>query len=361
MSFVSVVPDIISAAAGNLESIGSALTEANGAAAIPTFGLGVMGADEISAAVKAAFVTHAQQYQAVSAQAAAFHEEFVRTLSTGVGAYVSTELANAEQNVLNAVNAPVQSLLGAAGPAPAAAVVNEMSQSFNYPLGPLQLSGNIAGSVLDDGSVFVSGGASATLGPVSLLSASGTASLPVNGPVFVGINGNSLYGPVGLTLSGTSAPVGDVPTIQFTSGTLNLPSAIPLLAAQYGPYVVGAASLGNSSGALMSALSSGNVLGAATAFLGSPLNFSEAMLYGTTTVSFPDTTIAAALGLPVSSLPQVHIPFGGYLAPPQPITVTVPTISYGSEGTLLGSQFALQGTTFGGIVPLLLNSIGIQT
>ena len=58
MSFVSVVPDIVSEAAGNLAGIGSALSEASAAAAAPTTGLLPMAADEISGAVMAAFAAN---------------------------------------------------------------------------------------------------------------------------------------------------------------------------------------------------------------------------------------------------------------------------------------------------------------
>lgn len=43
----------------------------------------------------APFAAHAQMYQVVGAQAAAIHETFVNTLSTGSGSYAVTEAANA--------------------------------------------------------------------------------------------------------------------------------------------------------------------------------------------------------------------------------------------------------------------------
>ncbi|UDT36672.1 hypothetical protein LDH13_07945, partial [Mycobacterium tuberculosis] len=47
-----------------------------------------------------------------------FHDRFAQTLSAAVGSYVSAEATNAaplatlEHNVLNALNAPTQALLG---------------------------------------------------------------------------------------------------------------------------------------------------------------------------------------------------------------------------------------------------------
>jgi hypothetical protein len=67
----------------------------NVAAAAPTTGVVPAAADEVSALTAAQFATHAQMYQAVSAQAAAIHEMFVNTLATSAGSYAATESANA--------------------------------------------------------------------------------------------------------------------------------------------------------------------------------------------------------------------------------------------------------------------------
>ena len=52
-------------------------------------------ADEVSALTAAQFATHAEMYQAISAQAAAIHEMFVNTLGASAGSYAATEAANA--------------------------------------------------------------------------------------------------------------------------------------------------------------------------------------------------------------------------------------------------------------------------
>ncbi len=112
MSFVIAAPDLMSAAATDLENIRSTISAARSAAAGSMTALLPAAEDEVSAAIAALFGAHGTAFQALSAQAAAFHEEFVRVLNAGAGAYLSTELANAQQNLLNAVNAPVQGLLG---------------------------------------------------------------------------------------------------------------------------------------------------------------------------------------------------------------------------------------------------------
>ncbi len=95
MSFVTTQPEALSAAAANLQGIGSAMSAQNAAAAAPTTGVVPAAADEVSALTAAQFAAHAQMYQAVSAQAAAIHEMFVNTLGTSAGSYTATEAANA--------------------------------------------------------------------------------------------------------------------------------------------------------------------------------------------------------------------------------------------------------------------------
>jgi hypothetical protein len=95
MSFVSTQPEDLTAAAGNLQGIGSALTAQNAAAAALTTGVMPAAADEVSALTALQFAAHAQTYQAISAQAAAIHDMFVSTLGGSAGSYTATEAANA--------------------------------------------------------------------------------------------------------------------------------------------------------------------------------------------------------------------------------------------------------------------------
>ena len=94
MSFVTAQPEALTAAAGNLQAIGSALTAQNAAAASPTTGVTPAAADEVSALTAAQFAAHGSLYQQVSAQAAAIHEMFVATLSASAQSYAITEAAN---------------------------------------------------------------------------------------------------------------------------------------------------------------------------------------------------------------------------------------------------------------------------
>ena len=89
MSFLSTVPELVSAAAGDLSNIGSDLGAANAAAAASTRGVLAAGTDEVSAAIAQLFSGHAAAYQALAAQASNFHNQFVQLLSGGGAEYAS--------------------------------------------------------------------------------------------------------------------------------------------------------------------------------------------------------------------------------------------------------------------------------
>ncbi|MGO9250491.1 MAG: PE family protein, partial [Mycobacterium sp.] len=113
MSF-QVAPDSVQSAAQNLSNIHSTLEDASASVAAPTTGVAAAAEDEVSAGVAALFNSFGQEYQVLSAQAQGFHAQFVNLLNAGAGAYLSTEVANAEQALASQVTAPVQGLLGAA-------------------------------------------------------------------------------------------------------------------------------------------------------------------------------------------------------------------------------------------------------
>ncbi len=126
MSYVVAAPEFVAAAAHDLANIGSAISTANAAALAPTSGVVAPGADEVSAVISALFDAHAQTYQALSAQAAQFHQQFVQLMTGGAAQYAATEAANAsplqtvEQAALSATGSATSMGSGAAG-APAAA------------------------------------------------------------------------------------------------------------------------------------------------------------------------------------------------------------------------------------------------
>ncbi|WP_155771865.1 PE family protein, partial [Mycobacterium asiaticum] len=94
MSFVIAVPEFVEAAAEQLAGIGSTLVQVSSSAAGATTALAPAAADEVSAAIARLFGTLGSDYQAASAQAAAYHEQFVASLTRGATAYASAEAVN---------------------------------------------------------------------------------------------------------------------------------------------------------------------------------------------------------------------------------------------------------------------------
>jgi hypothetical protein len=135
MSFVIAAPEFLETAAHDLAGIGSSLGEATGLAAAPTTGIAAAGTDEVSVAVAALFGNHGQEFQAIAARASAFHDQFVGLMKSGAGAYLSTELANAEQMLGGAVTAPAQAMGGGGGAAGALARVTEAAATVGQTLG----------------------------------------------------------------------------------------------------------------------------------------------------------------------------------------------------------------------------------
>lgn len=117
MSLLVVAPALTSAAA-NLEDIESALNAARRQAAGSTTQVLAAAEDEVSTALAALFGGHAQEFQALSAQASAFQQEFVLALNSAAGSYAAAEAANANpletlaQDLLWVINEPTELLLG---------------------------------------------------------------------------------------------------------------------------------------------------------------------------------------------------------------------------------------------------------
>jgi PE family len=78
MSFVVVTPEMLMAAASQLEGTGSALSTANAAAAAAITRVAAAGQDEVSAAIASVLSEYAKSYQELSLRAAGFHTQFVQ-------------------------------------------------------------------------------------------------------------------------------------------------------------------------------------------------------------------------------------------------------------------------------------------
>jgi hypothetical protein len=179
MSFLSVTPDQIESAAQDLAGIRSALSESSTAAVAPTTRVVAAAEDEVSTAIASIFGAYGRQYQVLSTQATSFHDEFVNLLNAGAGAYISTEVANARSNLLNAVNAPARELLGAGKLAAAlqaaepelAKAESEFTMAGQTAIAGLAQLQPAVADLVHAGAAFVAAGTDAVAGLTSLESA----------------------------------------------------------------------------------------------------------------------------------------------------------------------------------------------
>lgn len=96
MSLLVAAPDALDTAASSITRIGSTLSAANAATAVPTTRVLAAAADDVSARIAALFSEHGLWYQQLINQASAFHDKFVGALTAGANAYAAAE-ANAAQ------------------------------------------------------------------------------------------------------------------------------------------------------------------------------------------------------------------------------------------------------------------------
>jgi hypothetical protein len=108
-SYVIATPEIMTSAATDLSTVGSTLDAAHRAAALTTQGMAPAAADVVSVSIARLFSQHAQEYQAVAGQAAAFREQFVHNLSASAVAFASAE--DAIVSLLQGLETGVRSLL----------------------------------------------------------------------------------------------------------------------------------------------------------------------------------------------------------------------------------------------------------
>jgi hypothetical protein len=91
MSYVIADPEMMTAAAADLATIGSNVNAAHMVAAARTTSVIPAAADEVSASIAHLFSQHAASYQALAGQAAAFQDQFVQHLTAGAFSYAGIE------------------------------------------------------------------------------------------------------------------------------------------------------------------------------------------------------------------------------------------------------------------------------
>jgi hypothetical protein len=294
MSFVTVATDAVANAAKTLEGIGSGLSSARTAAAAPTAGIAAAAQDEVSAAIAKLFSGFGQEFQAVSAQAQAFHDQFVNTLDASMEQYAIAE-ANVAQGLVHAVNPPTESLLG------------------------LPLIGTGAGGILPAQAV----------------------SLPV-------LNYPTALGPILLTLSGDQSLLG---TVTVTSGSLQVPTAITLGLDAISPFANVALALQHGNSAFTSAVQAGNPLAAVTALAQTPVTAVSSFFIGGEDIT-GSTTIPSYTGYAGAAY---KIPVGGLFSPVQPVELTLfGSDGTVTEFPLSGARF---GGIFAGIGDAITSAV----
>lgn len=333
MSFVNVMPDVVTTASEELAGIRSTLSAAIASAAGPTTGVVAAAEDEISGAIATVFGEFGQQYQAIGAQAQAFHEQFVTVLRGGAAAYLGAEVAAGRtlQQALNgglggalvtsAVTGPYQNLI--------ADTVTNMAGiegTFVTTTAPALLKA--LGTQISNPLEFVE--AIATGNPQSVLGISARIAQGYTTLI------QQLTVPVSISVTSVNPP-----NMAVALG-VGLPEllAFDALGAPVNAYTAATAS----GMAIVNALQAGNPLAAATAAFSAPADIANAFLNGSETLS---------LALPIPGLSvTANVPFSGLLVPLHPFTAT---------GTIpanpLIQTVTVTGPPVGGFVPALLEYV----
>ena len=165
MSFLIATPEMVSTAATDLAGIASNLGAANRAAAASTTGVLPAALDEVSAEIAALFGAHGEAFQAASARAAAFHEQFVQLLGAGATAYANTE-SNVAQALTSAAPGSAQAITPTAllqqietGPFGNKGTLNlGFGNTGDFNLGSGNLNGNLNLGSANRGGLITEGG-----------------------------------------------------------------------------------------------------------------------------------------------------------------------------------------------------------
>lgn len=357
MSFVVTTPDLLVAAAQDLARLHATLSEAAATAAAPTTAVAAAAEDEVSIGIAALFGRFGQEYQALSAQARAFHQQFMDSVHAGAGAYRNAEVA-AQQTLANAVNASAGAALqGGAGAGGGKTLGDGIEAFLSGPIGramqaPYQnLMANTTANVHAIGTTWANTSGPALLQavvtqpgyPQTILSGLATGNLASLGTA-------SLHLPHGYAavLQDLTVPLSvSVTSLSPTGASLVVGAGVQQLLAfdALGAPVNAALALQASSSAFVGALAAGNPTAAMITLVDAPANIANGFLNG-------ETVISLGLTLPGLSV-TANVPFYGILAPVQPLfsmTATVP-------GSSLLPTLTVTGPEVGGLIPGVVNYV----
>lgn len=154
---------------------------------------------------------------------------------------------------------------------------------------------------------------------------------PVTAPV---VNYPTPFGPILLTLSGETTPMG----VNVTSGSLQVPTALALAYDSISPVLNVGIALQNGGAAFTNAIQTGNPLAAARAVVQTPVDAVTGFFVG-------QQQITGRVDAPAYSGytgAEYSIPVGGLFTPVAPVTLTL----FGSSGAV--TVLPLSGTRLGG-------------
>ncbi|OBI97139.1 hypothetical protein A5660_07120 [Mycobacterium alsense] len=399
MSYVVTAPEQVQAAARQLAGIRSLLAESAAGAAGPTTAIVPAAADQVSAAISAMFGTFGEEFQSLSAQAQAFHAEFVAAMNAGAGAYLGAEAANAEALLGSALAAPgagaaaaqsvsaaglldgLTGVTGVGGLGPLGGVVNSLLPGlvnfqtgagtfFTGIAGPYQALvyntwnnlNSLTGGWLADPFPFVRQVAANQIGYGQIIA---TALQTGNFQPVTAIPGTIAHNLANVVGTLTNTGVTSSLVVQELTPTpdLTLDNAVglPLLfgAGLIGPPAAALEAAGSSAAAFASAVQAGNASGAFAALIDAPAVIADGFLNGQATFPYA-LNLSSLTGPAAGSIANVTVvgnfPLDGLLHPPgyYPVTATVTLL----DNTVLPPidvSLGAGSTPFSGLLPLLVN------
>ncbi|WP_431235017.1 hypothetical protein ACQ856_11140 [Mycolicibacterium psychrotolerans] len=214
--------------------------------------------------------------------------------------------------------------------ASANAAIPPISQTIDTPFGPISFVANV--TIPDPGQ---SGAVTVDV----------TAKTPIGGAKF--------------SLGGTQTFVAGPPTTSttaLTEGTLQVPPAVAFAASAAGAFVGAGLSAADSLNTFVNAARSGNIAGAFFAWAAAAPKFTNALLFGTSTLDLPIPTGGTGPAI------VAHIPVGGFFSPARSLSVTwdeYSTVQSGVTVTLAAGDIVFAGSKFGGAAPAFLAIFGL--
>ncbi|PND59732.1 hypothetical protein CRM90_01850 [Mycobacterium sp. ENV421] len=196
-------------------------------------------------------------------------------------------------------------------------------------------------------------------GPISFVANVTIPDPGQSGAVTVDVTAKTPIGGAKFSLGGTQTFVAGPPTTSttaLTEGTLQVPPAVAFAASAAGAFVGAGLSAADSLNTFVTAARSGNVVGAFVAWAAAAPKFTNALLFGSSTLDLPIPTGGTGPAI------VAHIPVGGFFSPARSLRVTWDEYSTDQSGvtvTLSAGDIVFAGSKFGGAAPAFLAIFGL--